>query len=49
MLYEQKDEKLRLDMAKQQLVSLNYHPLRDYTGVSGGDHQSNIKRKKKNP
>ncbi|KAE8125035.1 hypothetical protein FH972_019872 [Carpinus fangiana] len=32
-----KDEKPRLDTAKQQLLSLNYHPLRgDYAGFSWG-------------
>lgn len=50
VVWAQQDEKPRLDTAKQQLLSLNYHPLRgDYVGFSGGDDQSNMKRKKKNP
>lgn len=45
-----KDEKRRLDTAKQQLESLNYQPLRDSKALNcGWDNQSYIKRKKKNP
>lgn len=47
MFYGQKDEKRRLDTAKEELVSMKYHPLRDYTMVmNGGDKECNIKRKK---
>ncbi|KAK9986911.1 hypothetical protein SO802_031862 [Lithocarpus litseifolius] len=42
-----KDEKRRLDTAKEELVSMKYHPLRDYTTVMNvGDKECNIKRKK---
>ncbi len=46
MFYEQKDEKRRLDTAKEELVSMKYHPLRDYTLINGGENESKIKRKK---
>jgi hypothetical protein len=41
-----KDEKRRLDTAKEELVSMKYHPLRDYMLINGGENESKIKRKK---
>ena len=42
----QKDEKRRLDTAKDELESMNYHPVREYNPVCGGEKEHNIKRKK---
>ncbi|KAF5475710.1 hypothetical protein F2P56_007486 [Juglans regia] len=41
-----KDEKQRLNIAKEELLAVKYHPLRDYTSLSAGDHESNKKKKK---
>ncbi|KAG6642790.1 hypothetical protein CIPAW_09G165300 [Carya illinoinensis] len=42
-----KDEKQRLNIAKEELLAVKYHPLRDYTSLSNGDHESNKKKKNK--
>lgn len=42
----QRDERRRLDAAKEQLESIKYHPLRDYTPTSGRVDERGIKRKK---
>ncbi|THG00247.1 hypothetical protein TEA_000701 [Camellia sinensis var. sinensis] len=42
----QRDEKRRLDAAKEQLASVKYHPLRDYSSTSGRVDECCIKRKK---
>ncbi|XVF30693.1 hypothetical protein REPUB_Repub16aG0080000 [Reevesia pubescens] len=41
-----RDEKRRLDTAKEELQSLKYHPLRDYKLTSNEDHENKKKRKK---
>lgn len=41
-----RDERRRLDAAKEQLESIKYHPLRDYTPTSGRVDERGIKRKK---
>ncbi|OMO88007.1 hypothetical protein CCACVL1_08597 [Corchorus capsularis] len=41
-----RDEKQRLDTAKEELQSMKYHPLRDYKLTSNEGHESKIKRKK---
>lgn len=42
----QRDERKRLDAAKEQLGSIKYHPLRDYTSPIGRVDECGIKRKK---
>lgn len=42
----QKNEKQRLDSAKEELLSVKYHPLRDYASSSARNHESNKKKKK---
>jgi len=42
----QRDEKCRLDNAKEELESLKYHPLRKHKPVSGGENEHKVKRKK---
>ncbi|KAA8519027.1 hypothetical protein F0562_016199 [Nyssa sinensis] len=41
-----RDEKRRLDAAKEQLASIEYHPLRDFNLTSSGVDECGIKRKK---
>ncbi|TYH34380.1 hypothetical protein ES332_D13G124300v1 [Gossypium tomentosum] len=41
-----RDEKRRLDTAKEELKSMKYHPLRDYT-LSSTENQENRKKRKK--
>ncbi|KAI7991786.1 F-box protein SKIP24 [Camellia lanceoleosa] len=41
-----RDEKRRLNAAKEQLASVKYHPLRDYSSTSGRVDECCIKRKK---
>uniref|UniRef100_A0A5B7BTD2 Putative F-box family protein isoform 1 n=1 Tax=Davidia involucrata TaxID=16924 RepID=A0A5B7BTD2_DAVIN len=41
-----RDEKRRLDAAKEQLASIKYHPLRDFNLKSSGADECGIKRKK---
>ncbi|XP_059647247.1 F-box protein SKIP24 isoform X2 [Cornus florida] len=41
-----RDEKKRLDAAKEQLESLKYHPLRDFNLTSGGIGECGIKKRK---
>ncbi|XP_028766839.1 F-box protein SKIP24-like isoform X3 [Neltuma alba] len=41
-----KDEKHRLDTAKEELSSLNYHPVREHKSESGGENSYYIKPKK---
>ncbi|CAK7341629.1 unnamed protein product [Dovyalis caffra] len=41
-----RDEKRRLEIAREQLASMKYHPVRDYRLISSGDKEGN-KRKKK--
>ncbi|KAI8562652.1 hypothetical protein RHMOL_Rhmol03G0051100 [Rhododendron molle] len=41
-----RDESIRLDAAKEQLGSIKYHPLRDFTSTSGRVDECGIKRKK---
>ncbi|OMP05362.1 F-box protein SKIP24 [Corchorus olitorius] len=41
-----RDEKRRLDTAKEELQSMKYHPLRDYKLTSNEGHENKIKRKK---
>lgn len=42
----QREVKHRFDMAKKELESMKYHPLRDYKLMRSGDQVSNAKRKK---
>ncbi|XP_021667903.2 F-box protein SKIP24 [Hevea brasiliensis] len=41
-----RDEKRRLENAKEELASMKYHPLQDYRLTSSGDNECNKKRKK---
>ncbi|KAE8713301.1 F-box protein SKIP24 [Hibiscus syriacus] len=41
-----RDEKRRLDTAKEELKSMKYHPLRDYTPISNESHENGRKKKK---
>ncbi|XP_027352309.1 F-box protein SKIP24 [Abrus precatorius] len=41
-----KDEKRRLKIAKEELASMNYHPVQQHTPLSGGENEHNVKRKK---
>ncbi|VVA90541.1 unnamed protein product [Arabis nemorensis] len=41
-----REVKRRFDMAKKELESMKYHPLRDYKSIRSGDQASNGKRKK---
>ncbi|XVF42674.1 hypothetical protein PTKIN_Ptkin01aG0383600 [Pterospermum kingtungense] len=41
-----RDEKRRLDAAKEELKSLMYHPLQDYKPTSNESHENRKKRKK---
>lgn len=41
-----RDEKGRLDKAKEELVAMKYHPLREHEPESGRENEHNIKRKK---
>ncbi|KAK4282065.1 hypothetical protein QN277_013485 [Acacia crassicarpa] len=41
-----KDEKRRLDTAKEELLSLTYHPVPGHKSESGGENSSNVKAKK---
>ncbi|XP_028113478.1 F-box protein SKIP24-like [Camellia sinensis] len=41
-----RDEKRRLNAAKEQLASVKYHPVRDYSSTSGRVDECYIKRKK---
>ncbi|KAF7147974.1 hypothetical protein RHSIM_Rhsim03G0045700 [Rhododendron simsii] len=41
-----RDESTRFDAAKEQLGSIKYHPLRDFTSTSGRVDECGIKRKK---
>ncbi|THG00245.1 hypothetical protein TEA_000699 [Camellia sinensis var. sinensis] len=41
-----RDEKRRLNAAKEQLASVKYHPVRDYSSTSGRVDECCIKRKK---
>ncbi|KAK7336333.1 hypothetical protein VNO77_16870 [Canavalia gladiata] len=40
-----KDEKHRLDAAKEELASMMYHPVREHKPVSGGENEHDIKQK----
>ncbi|XP_020218950.1 F-box protein SKIP24 [Cajanus cajan] len=40
-----KDEKCRLDAAKEELASIKYHPVREHKGTSGRENE-HVKRKK---
>lgn len=42
-----RDEKHRLDTAKEELLSLNYHPVREHKSESGGENSYYIKAKKR--
>jgi hypothetical protein len=42
----QRNEKCRLDNAKEELESLKYHPLRKHKPVGGGGNEHKVKRKK---
>ncbi|KAB1223116.1 F-box protein SKIP24 [Morella rubra] len=42
-----KEEKQRLDTAKEELESIKYHPVRDYKSSSAQGQESNRKRKRK--
>lgn len=42
----QRGEKRRLDTAKEELVSMKYHPLQERKRVSGRESEHNIKGKK---
>lgn len=41
----QKDEKRRLDTAKEELASMKYHPVQEHKPTSGGENE-HVKRKK---
>ncbi|EOY10428.1 F-box family protein, putative isoform 2 [Theobroma cacao] len=41
-----RDENRRLDVAKEELQSMKYHPLRDYKLTSNESHENKMKRKK---
>lgn len=41
-----REVKQRFDMARKELESMKYHPLRDYKSIRSGDQASNAKRKK---
>ncbi|KAI4348518.1 hypothetical protein L6164_009232 [Bauhinia variegata] len=41
-----KDEKHRLDTAKEELVSMRYHPVRERTSASAGENEYNVKSKR---
>ncbi|KAJ0237750.1 F-box protein SKIP24 [Hirschfeldia incana] len=41
-----REVKQRFDMARKELESMKYHPLRDYKLIRSGDQASNAKRKK---
>lgn len=42
----QREVKQRFDMARKELESMKYHPLRDYKSIRSGDQESSAKRKK---
>lgn len=42
----QREVKQRFDVARKELESMKYHPLRDYKSIRSGDQASNAKRKK---
>ena len=42
----QKVEKQRLDIAKEELESLHYHPVRERKSVSGGENECCVRPKK---
>lgn len=42
----QKDEKHRLNIAKEELESMKYHPLQEHKPVSGRENEHNVTRKK---
>ncbi|KAH0921053.1 hypothetical protein HID58_021071 [Brassica napus] len=41
-----REVKQRFDVARKELESMKYHPLRDYKSIRSGDQASNAKRKK---
>ncbi|KAL0812826.1 hypothetical protein Bca101_069269 [Brassica carinata] len=41
-----REVKQRFDMARKELESMKYHPLRDYKSIRSGDQESSAKRKK---
>uniref|UniRef100_A0A9I9DK23 F-box domain-containing protein n=1 Tax=Cucumis melo TaxID=3656 RepID=A0A9I9DK23_CUCME len=42
-----KDEKKRLELAKEELTSLKYHPLKDHKSMNSSNNDSHIKRRSK--
>ena len=43
----QKDEKKRLELAKEELTSLKYHPLKDHKSMNSSNNDTHIKRRSK--